>query len=206
MDPLSLFLKKHQIQIDREMDILLVGIDLEKDHSEEGFFLMRELFNNGYSVVGTDLSAEGVKKWEDRLPVTCDDIENTKIQKKFDLIIFEDVIEHVNNVGKAFNNLIKLLKDNGTCLITTPNAGFLGDLIRLHLTVSPSIFQDHVATFHSAHLSNLCRRNGLDNYSIHFYNSKPYYGLTSLLKYYALEIITMLNRRYASHIGCKIKI
>jgi SAM-dependent methyltransferase len=50
------------------------------------------------------------------------DMEREKLGKKFDVIIAGDVIEHVNNQGLFLQNIQRHLREDGTLIITTPNA------------------------------------------------------------------------------------
>ena len=43
------------------------------------------------------------------------------INNSFDLIIFQDVLEHLNNRENLINNLCNLLNDNGMIYLSTPN-------------------------------------------------------------------------------------
>lgn len=50
------------------------------------------------------------------------DVENDEIQKKFDIIICSEVLEHLDNPQKALKKIYKLLNNNGFLLLSTPNS------------------------------------------------------------------------------------
>lgn len=49
-------------------------------------------------------------------------MELYKFDKKFDVIIAGDVIEHINNQGLFLQNIYEHLREEGKLIITTPNA------------------------------------------------------------------------------------
>ena len=60
---------------------------------------------------------------------------NLNINKKFDLIIATDLIEHIKDDRIAINNIYNLLNDNGYAIITVPAFQFLWsqhDVINMH--------------------------------------------------------------------------
>lgn len=49
------------------------------------------------------------------------DIENgINFDKKYDVIVLSDVLEHLNDDKKAVNNIFSILKDNGICIVFVP--------------------------------------------------------------------------------------
>ncbi len=88
-----------------------------------GYFLSK--FSNKFKKTGLDIdkrSAEiGAKKF--KIKIINASLGKDKIKKKFDLIIFRGVIEHMYNPKKSINRAYKLLKKNGYLFFcATPNA------------------------------------------------------------------------------------
>lgn len=52
--------------------------------------------------------------------------ETVKINKKFDVVVAGDVIEHLHNPGMFLDNMHSHLKDDGRILIVTPNVKAIG--------------------------------------------------------------------------------
>jgi len=73
--------------------------------------------------VGIDNNEEGVKKLREKgFDVRLVDAEKPfNLNKKFDVVLAEEVIEHLSDMPCFFNNVHKHLKSNGSLLITTPN-------------------------------------------------------------------------------------
>lgn len=89
--------------------------------------LLESLQSIGMDVYGIELSperAEIAKQKDNSLKVLVGDITDpnltSKLNDKFDLIIMREVIEHVPDKNAAFNNLDKLLNENGYLFISFP--------------------------------------------------------------------------------------
>ncbi len=89
--------------------------------------LLEALQEIGMHVVGVELSperAETAVKKNPNLKILVGDITDPKLSERlsetFDVIIIREVIEHVPNKKSAFDNLGKLLNDNGFLYISFP--------------------------------------------------------------------------------------
>jgi 2-polyprenyl-3-methyl-5-hydroxy-6-metoxy-1,4-benzoquinol methylase len=89
--------------------------------------LLDTLQSIGIDVYGVELSqnrADLAKSKNESLKVLVGDITNPNLpellKEKFDVIIMREVIEHVSAKNAAFNNLDKLLNDNGYLFISFP--------------------------------------------------------------------------------------
>ncbi len=84
--------------------------------------------------VGIDLSNEGVKIAsknvdDQRFSFKMFDCTNMPFKSQFDLIIFSEVLEHVENKNKAINEIEKSLVPGVILILTTPNPNALIYLI-----------------------------------------------------------------------------
>lgn len=88
-------------------------------------------------VVGLEIDEEDAKKAEEFCEfVLRDDIESKDWEgklkgKKFDHIIFADVLEHLKDPGKVLERVGKVLKNDGSILISIPNVAHVS--VRLEL-------------------------------------------------------------------------
>ena len=89
--------------------------------------LLESLQSIGMDVYGVELSperAEIAKQKDYSLKVSVGDITDpnlaSKLNDKFDVIIMREVIEHLSDKNAAFNNLDKLLNENGYLFISFP--------------------------------------------------------------------------------------
>ncbi len=79
-------------------------------------------------VIALDISADAISYAKKHFPhknveYTVGSAEKTALlQKSADVVISFETIEHLANPDKFIAEAIRLLKDNGTCIISTPNA------------------------------------------------------------------------------------
>jgi SAM-dependent methyltransferase len=120
------YFEKH-IHEFKEFRILEIGC------AEGGFLDI--LHHMGIQVVGLELQAERVKTARNSNPeleIYVGDITDKKISEKikgkFDLIIMRDTIEHIPDRSATFDNINKLLRNEGYLYITFPPrfSGFAG--------------------------------------------------------------------------------
>lgn len=94
-------------------------------------FLLKKL---GYDVTGIDLNIERLNKFisSNHLKIKQADVQQDKLPFKdntFDLIIFNEVFEHLTNPIHALIECNRVLKKNGTFILTTPNLYFLPQIV-----------------------------------------------------------------------------
>jgi len=76
------------------------------------------------SMTGTD-----IRQSEDKDIIQAD-MQTHNLNKKFDVIIAGDVIEHLDNQGLFIENMKRHLKENGKLIITTPNFRSLNPFLK----------------------------------------------------------------------------
>ncbi len=95
----------------------------------------------GAKTTGTDISNTSLNmakqlfnKYELKGKFINDDIINTKITKKYDIVISLGTLHHTENPEKAFENLVKLTKPNGMIIFSLYNKyGYIADKIKYSL-------------------------------------------------------------------------
>tara|TARA_B100000686_G_C16798484_1_gene984197 strand:- start:140 stop:1030 length:891 start_codon:yes stop_codon:yes gene_type:complete len=98
------------------------------------FHLTYFLKKMGFTVSGIDLDPSRFRTIQSQndLDVRKIDIEKEKFcfeQGEFDLIIFNEVFEHLKEPIQALAEINRVLKNNGKLLLTTPNIYFLPHLV-----------------------------------------------------------------------------
>lgn len=121
---------------------LLYGIDVDKDGIDK---MIQMGFNNLF---------------------LCE-LENCNINRKFDIIILGEVIEHIDNCGSALKSLRKFANNNTKIVFTTPNAYYYLFWIS-YLFKIESIHPDHNYLFSFISLKQLIEKFGysVDEYYI----------------------------------------
>lgn len=97
-----------------------------------------ELQKKGFHVTGVDFSKVGIEKClEKGLNATLSDIDKDGLDfpdKSFDVVWAGDVIEHVFDPLFLFEEIARVLKDDGVVLLTVPNNFSLKSRIKIALT------------------------------------------------------------------------
>lgn len=112
-----------------ELDILDVGCG--------SGLLAREIkkINSNSSVYGIDISSaakdEAIKFIDKFYLVDLDAQEDLEFNKKFDLIVFGDVLEHLKRPDVVLSAFKRFLKENGSVIISLPNVAYFRIRLRL---------------------------------------------------------------------------
>ena len=93
-----------------------------------GFFT-RILLDNKHSVLGIEKDKQAVEVAKtNRMPVKYGDIEDESlilsIEEKFDVVLFIDVLEHLNSPQETLKRVKLLLKKGGRIMVTCPNVAY----------------------------------------------------------------------------------
>ena len=93
-----------------------------------GGLLSEPMTRLGAKVTGIDASSKNIniaklhaKKNKLKINYLCSSPEKLKIQKKFDVILNMEIIEHVEDINFFINSCSKLLKKNGLMFVATLN-------------------------------------------------------------------------------------
>ena len=93
-----------------------------------GGLLSEPMTRLGANVTGIDVSIKNIniaklhaKKNNLKINYLCSSPEKLKIQKKFDVILNMEIVEHVEDVNYFINSCSKLLKKNGIMFVATLN-------------------------------------------------------------------------------------
>jgi 2-polyprenyl-3-methyl-5-hydroxy-6-metoxy-1,4-benzoquinol methylase len=115
-------------------------------------------------IVGLDKNREGIRLLRNKgYDARYQDVEEKfNLKEKFDVVLIEEVLEHLNNVGICMDNIKRHLKPKGFLIITTPNAHsasfFLQRLFRNK--ISGVSIDDHVLWYDENTLNTLLKRYG----------------------------------------------
>ncbi len=124
-----------------------------------GFF-MDLARQRGWQTEGIDISEYAVKKAQEKgLAATTATLESYQSAKKFDVIVMQDLIEHVKDPVDVINRAKNLLAENGLLLFTTPDAGSLWARVwnkNWHAFVPPQ----HLFYFSAKNLGSILEKNG----------------------------------------------
>lgn len=124
-----------------------------------------------------------------------------ELNKTFDLVLFTEVIEHLDSYRDALSNIRKLLAPHGELLITTVNA-FAFERIGKMLFRYESVHDEHTAYFSYSTMKRLLAMNGFEVAEFYFYNQARYTfdSIFERLGYYAMLAISKLFPQYSEGI------
>ena len=105
--PLQKYLKRISTRFDNK-DILEIGSGNPKRNQS-----MKKLFQNSRSFVQTDVNQEYGHQYLDIINIS-------DTQKKFDLVLCTNVLEHIFEIEEAISNLTYLMKEDGYLIISMP--------------------------------------------------------------------------------------
>jgi 2-polyprenyl-3-methyl-5-hydroxy-6-metoxy-1,4-benzoquinol methylase len=158
------------------LDVGCVEHDLKNIHKQR-IWVHDYLRSVAKEVIGIDYLPKAVKELNRHgYKIYCQNAENIKLNKKFDVVFAGEIIEHVNNQGLFLDSLKRVVKENGVIIITTPNVFSLQRIIPVlyKLTNNPNVNPEHVLFHTPATLSSLLTRNNLniENISYAHYPAK----------------------------------
>lgn len=114
------------------------------------------------TLTGIDINSEYVDRAKaNGFNYKTADIENRRSlgnMGRFDVILFIDVIEHLNNVMAALKNIRILLRDGGILVMTTPNPYAFNNIFRIFTGRPPGDYYDHTCAFMRSHMEVLFTR------------------------------------------------
>jgi 2-polyprenyl-3-methyl-5-hydroxy-6-metoxy-1,4-benzoquinol methylase len=171
-------IKKH-IRGKDVLDFGSVGNLQRKVLKKDKIHLFTEMKKYAKSITGVDLA----KSLHGDLGIIYGDAETIKLNKKFDVIVIGDMIEHVENQGRLLENSIKHLKQGGKIIITTPNAR--------SYKVFFKAFNEHTSAHFPETLNHILEKKGftiLEKYC--YYGNKRY----SFLKRIVFNLLGKYNQ------------
>jgi len=129
----------------------------------EGYLL--RFFNEiGYKCYGFDLSEKAVKTTSgEGLTVIKGDLEEKiPFNKKFDIIICSDILEHIYNIESPIANMKSALKEDGILVISIPNDFTIFHRIKILFgIIYYEIYSSHLHYFTQKQFRKILKENGL---------------------------------------------
>lgn len=141
-------------------DVLDIGVVNHTLKSEtEPNWLHKKLSYASASCLGIDILSDEVKKLKAAgYNVETCDITKDSINKKFNLIVAGEVIEHLEDIGAIFRFAKQHLTPKGCLILTTPNAFYLQRVYSFFKN-SPNENVDHVCFHFPSGIAELAERN-----------------------------------------------
>jgi SAM-dependent methyltransferase len=127
----------------RGRDVLDIGcVDHSADSSSSAEWLHAAIAGVARSTLGVDSAASEVAKLVAKgHAIKVGDAEHLQLDRKFDVVVAGDVIEHLSSIGLFLESAKRHLVSGGVLVITTPNAfsvdQFARALLANYVAVNP---------------------------------------------------------------------
>jgi 2-polyprenyl-3-methyl-5-hydroxy-6-metoxy-1,4-benzoquinol methylase len=113
-------------------------------------------------VIGIDIQKDLIKTCQKHTKNTLihADVLSLNLNKKFDVVVAGEIIEHISNLDGFFKSIIKHLKKDGKLIITTPNVFKFYNLIYAIFGIEPKKHPGHILYFDIKTLEEILNRYG----------------------------------------------
>lgn len=180
----------------------LGSVDHASDHESGDEWLHKVIKGVAKEVVGVDFEEDEVRALNEKgYNIVVGNVENVRLNRKFDVVTAGELIEHLSNPGLFLDTVREHLADDGVAIITTPNAY----AIRYHLKhlikgiVVPNA--QHTAYFDYYTLKGLVGRHGFVIAESHYFFDTQ----TSKIKYFLSRLVTLFRKTFAPRILLVLK-
>ena len=149
------------------------------DSIRSGTLLHAELAKIASELTGFDFDQEGIDLLAEQgfgevYRADLEKLEEVRLDRKFDVIIAGEMIEHLNNPGLFLTGIQRFMGEDTKLVITTINAycafRFFIYALRGRGGVMEPVHPDHVAYYSYRTLTKLIDNNGLDVDDFFFYD------------------------------------
>lgn len=151
-----------------------------------GFMLER--FPKRFKKYGLDISKHAISEAKKRNPDAKFKIGGAEDpfpypKNSFDIVLSNDLIEHVEHPQKVLKNIMTVLKPGGILYINTPNLNW----IRRTFVAFADRKEHHISLFHHDELYELLKKQGFKVIKRWTYVNALYFGAIKLHKRIAIE-------------------
>lgn len=140
------------------LDVGCVGQDYDLDNKD---WLHEKIKKVAAQTIGVDITIEKIKQLNKNGYTIYTPEELSGLNKKFDVIVMGDVIEHVENPGDFLTFYSRFLTEKGKLIICTPNAFGIRYFIQLLLYKNAGTNHEHTQFFDPYVMLELFKRVNL---------------------------------------------
>jgi 2-polyprenyl-3-methyl-5-hydroxy-6-metoxy-1,4-benzoquinol methylase len=144
------------------------------DNVDNPNWLHKKIKNVASSVIGLDILQNEIEVMKNNgYDVICADIcKPLIIDKKFDVIVIGNLIEHLSNFEGLLNNLTNLLSEDGYILISTANPFYIDQYFYSAFKNDIIVNSEHTCWIDPYTLNELISRFGFETNSVYWIKEK----------------------------------
>jgi len=174
------------------------GLGDYKKYDKNNFVLWRHhrVRKLSKELVGGDINENGIKFVNSKgYNFRYFNIENTNIVNetgKFEKILLLDVIEHLNNIGQALENIKNYMNEDSEFIISTPNIMSFNNIFRTILGKRINTLEDHTVWLDEINFNQLAKRYDFEIVYIQYFTFNP----TANIKQRIVNFFGKLNKYF----------
>lgn len=143
-----------------------------------GTLLHEKLSRIANRIWGVDCSIKGIDflkslGYENLIVGDVEDCGKLDLREKYDVILAGELLEHLSNVGRFFENVIRTMSDDSILIITVPSAHSIKSFLRV-LLGNELVHADHLYYFSPATIEHICKRYKCEFLEYCYYLSEPH--------------------------------
>lgn len=162
------------------------------------------------SITGLDVNPAMISAMQKKVPgdyVLADITEKDlaeKLGRKFDVVLFPEVVEHLDCFRAALSNIHDLLASDGLLVLTTVNAYGVDSFLKM-LFRYESVHEEHTCYFSYRTLTRLLNMNGfaIDDFSFCFEYRDSFSSGFERVSYHTARMIARVLPQYAEGLVIK---
>jgi 2-polyprenyl-3-methyl-5-hydroxy-6-metoxy-1,4-benzoquinol methylase len=161
-------------EVPEEASILDVGCVNHSLDDDDKNWLHGQLQEISDDVTGIDILDDKVEEMQDMgYDARPKDAENFSFNRKFDVIVAGELIEHLSNPGKFLNSAYKHLNDDGLLVLTTPNPWYIFHVLAVYTGIA-EWNEEHTTWYDFIVLDELLTRHGFTIQNFDYVRPSPW--------------------------------
>lgn len=176
-------------------DLELKQVFLDSDVSN---WFHSKITASAKSIITIELEQDNIDKFKEVVPgeyikgdVTDPGLKD-KFSQQFDVIVFTEILEHIDCYRIAFQNIKSFLKPDGQVIISTPNAYNVFSLLKLMFRYESNHIE-HTAYFSYLTIKKLLEMNGFNIRDFYFSHDREARFITKIIKLSLMKIFPQFS-------------
>ena len=175
-DPIGKNNRVEQIltHVPKDAAILDIGCVNHKLNNDDENWLHGRLCNISDDVVGLDFLEDEIEMMDEMgYDVICANAEQFDLDRKFDVIVAGELLEHLSNPGEFLERANSHLEEGGKLIVSTPNPWYLFHVLAVYTEIA-QWNEEHTAWFDEIVLKELLRRHDFDVETVDYVKPSPW--------------------------------